>query len=57
MSTDLCSNISKIMMMINCFCGIVDQLKVIIRIFNWDHCQSFSPSETSNTLQAGFEPF
>ena len=44
------------MMMMNCFCGMVDQRKALSLISNQDHCQRSSPSWISNTLQAGFEP-
>ena len=36
----------KIMMM-NCFCGMVDR---------WDHCQRSSPSRIFDTPRAGFHP-
>ena len=36
------------MMMMNCFCGMVDRRK--------DHCQRSSPSRISDTPWAGFEP-
>ena len=38
------------------FCGMVDQQKVISLISSREHCQRFSPSQFSDTLQAGFEP-
>ena len=44
------------MMMVNCFCGMVDRQKVFSLISNWDHCQRSSPSRISDTLRAGFEP-
>ena len=46
----------KIVMMMNCFCGMVDQRKAFGLTFSWDHCQSSSPSQISDTQQAGFEP-
>ena len=46
----------KMMMMMNCFCGMVNQRKVFSLISSWDHCQRSSPSRISDTPQAGFEP-
>ena len=43
-------------MMINCFCGMVDRRKAFSLISSWDHCQSSSPSRISDTTRAGFEP-
>ena len=40
------------MIMMNCFCGMVDCQKE----YSWDHCQKFSPLRISSTLLAGFEP-
>ena len=45
-----------IMMIINCFCGMVDRRKVFSLISSWDHCQRSSPSRISDTPRAGFEP-
>ena len=44
------------MMMMNCFCGMVDQLKAFSLISSRDHCQRYSPLQISDTPQAGFEP-
>ena len=44
------------MMMTDCFCGMVDQQEAFSLISSWDHCQRSSPSQISNTLRAGFEP-
>ena len=44
------------LMMMNCFCGMVDRPKVFSLIFNWDHCQRSSPSRISNTPWSEFEP-
>ena len=44
------------MMMMNCFCGMVDWRKGFSLISSWDHCQRSSPSQISDMLQAGFEP-
>ena len=43
------------MMMMNCFCGMVDRRKVFRLISTQGHCQRPSPSRISNTPQAGFE--
>ena len=42
--------------MLNCFCGIVDQQKVLSLIFSRDQFQKSSPSRISDTPRAGFEP-
>ena len=44
------------MMMINCFCGMVDRRKAFSLISSRDHCQRSSPSRISDTPRAGFEP-
>ena len=44
------------MMMMNCFCGMVDRQKAFSLISSRDHCQRSSPSRISNTPRAGFEP-
>ena len=44
------------MMMMNCFCGMVDRRKVVSLISSRDHCQRSSPSSFSDTPWAGFEP-
>ena len=44
-----------IMMIINCFCGMVDRRKVFSLISSWDHCQRSSPLRIFDTPQAGFE--
>ena len=44
------------MIMINCFCGMIDRRKVLGLISSRDHCQRSSPSQMSDTPQAGFEP-
>ena len=43
------------MVMMNCFCGMVDRRKVFRLISSWDLCQRSSLSRISDTLQAGFE--
>ena len=43
------------MMMMNCFCGMVDRRKALSLISSRDHCQRSSPSRISDTLRAGFE--
>ena len=45
-----------LMMMMNCFCGMVDQRKVFSLISSWNHCQRSSPLQISDTPQAEFEP-
>ena len=44
------------MMMMNCFCGMVDRQKAFCLISSLDHCQRLSPSQISDMPQAGFEP-
>ena len=44
------------MMMMNCFCGMVDRREALTLISSWDHCQRSSPSGISDTPRAGFEP-
>ena len=43
------------MMMMNCFCGMGDRRKAFSLISSRDHCQRSSPSQISDTPQAGFE--
>ena len=44
------------MMVVNCFCGIVDQWRVFSLVSSWGHCQRSSPSRISDTLWTVFEP-
>ena len=44
------------MMMMNCFCEIVDRRKTFSIISSRNHCQIFSASQISDTPQAWFEP-
>ena len=44
------------MMMMNCFCGMVDWRKAFSLISSRDHCQRSSPSRISDMPQAGFGP-
>ena len=44
------------MMMMNCFCGMVDRRKVFSLISSRDHCQRSSPSRISDMPRAGYEP-
>ena len=44
------------MMMMNCFCRMVDRRKVLSLISSWDRFQRFSPLQIGDTLQARFEP-
>ena len=43
------------MVMMNCFCGMVDLRKALSLIFSWGHCQRSLSSRISDTPQAGFE--
>ena len=43
------------MMMMNCFCGMVDPRKTFSLISSRDHCQRSSPWRISDTPRAGFE--
>ena len=45
-----------IMLMMKCFCDMVDQRKVFSLISSRDHCQRSSPLRISDTPQARFEP-
>ena len=38
-----------VMMMMNCFCGMVDRRKALSLIFSRDHCQRSSPTRISDT--------
>ena len=44
------------MMMMHCFCGMVDRRKALSLIFSRDRRQRFSASQISDTLRTGFEP-
>ena len=44
------------MMMMNCFCGIVDRRKALSLISSRDQCQSSSPPRIFDTSGAGCEP-
>ena len=44
------------LMMMNFFCGMVDQRKAFNLISGWGHCQRSSSSRISNKQQARFEP-
>ena len=44
------------MMMMNCYCGVVDWWKALSLISSREYCQRSSPSRISNTQRAGFEP-
>ena len=43
------------MMMMNCFCGMVHRGKVFSLISSRDHCHRSSPSRVSDMPRAGFE--
>ena len=45
-----------LMMMMSCFCGMVDRRKAFNFNSSRDHCQRSSPSRISDMLWAGFEP-
>ena len=45
-----------VILMMNCFCGMVDRRKAFSLISSLDHCQKSSPSRISGTPRAGFEP-
>ena len=47
---------NELMMMMNCFCGMVHQRKTFSLISSRDHCQRSSPSRISDTPRAWFEP-
>ena len=49
-------DLMKMMMMMNCFCGMVDGRKTFSVISSQSHCQRSSPSQISDTPRAGFEP-
>ena len=51
-----CNCLMMIMMMMNCFCSMVDRRKTFSLISSRDHCQRSSTSRISDTPQAGFEP-
>ena len=51
----LCS-ILMMMMMINCFYGMVDWWKIFSLISRWNHCQRFSLAQFSDMPWARFEP-
>ena len=44
------------MMMMNCFCAMVDRRKAFSLISSWDHSQRSSASQISNMPQAELEP-
>ena len=44
------------MMIMNCFCGIVDRRNALSFIYIRDHCQRFSPLQIADMSPAGFEP-
>ena len=43
------------LIMMNCFCGMVDRRKAFSLISSRDHCPRSSSSQTSDTPRAGFE--
>ena len=51
----LFTSLNLMIMMMNCFCGMVNQRKVLSLKSSRHHCQRFSLSQISDTLRAGFE--
>ena len=49
------SNFSYLMMMMHCFCSMVDRRKTLSLISSRDHCQRLSPWRISNRPRAGFK--
>ena len=47
---------SAMIMIINCFQGMVEQWKVLSLISSQNHCLRFSPLQISDMPLAGFEP-
>ena len=47
---------TNIVLMMNCFCGMLDWWKTFSLISSRDHCQRSLPSQISDMPQAGFEP-
>ena len=45
-----------LVMMMNYFCGMVDQQNALSIFFSQDHYQKFSPSQISDTSRSEFEP-
>ena len=45
-----------VMMMMNCFCGMVDRRNLFSLISSWDHCQRSSRSWISDMPPAVLEP-
>ena len=54
--SNILSVLVMMMMMMNCFCGVVDRRKAFSLISSWDHCPRSSPSRISDTPRAVFEP-
>lgn len=50
-----CDNDEELIIMMNCFRGMVDRRKAFSLITRGDHFQRFSPSQMPDTLRAGFE--
>ena len=45
-----------LMMMMSCFCGMVDRRKEFSHMSSRDHCQRYSPSQIFDKTRSGFEP-
>ena len=43
-------------MIMNCFCGMVDRQKAFSLIFNLNHCQKSTPSRICDTPRDAFQP-
>ena len=52
----LLQGLAMMMMMMNCFCSMVDLRKAFSLISSRDQCQRSSPSRISDTPLTGFEP-
>ena len=44
------------MIIMNCFCGMVDRRKAFSVISSWVHCKRSSPTRISDTPRLGYEP-
>ena len=53
--TDQCGKVLLLIMVMNCFRGMVDRQKTFSLIYNQEHCQGYSALQISDTPQAGFK--
>ena len=51
----LCNKFYLELMMMNCFCRMVDRQQAFSLMSSRNHCQRFSPSQISDTPRAGFK--